>query len=57
MEAFSLTLSSYFPHSTLVIVDAEFRVQRNPSEDGGPAGSSYLVQHKSCHVVSRPKTE
>ncbi|PWN24286.1 nucleic acid-binding protein [Microstroma glucosiphilum] len=42
---------------TLVVVDAEFRVQRNPSEDGGPAGSSYLVQHKSCHVVSRPKTE
>ncbi|CAO1622383.1 unnamed protein product [Jaminaea pallidilutea] len=45
------------PKGTLMVVDAEFRVQRNPAaEDGSPSSTNHLVQHKGCHVVSRPKS-
>lgn len=46
------------PKGSLMQVEADFRVQRNPAgEDGSPASSSYLVQHRSCHVVLKPKGE
>lgn len=45
------------PKGTLMQVEADFRIQRNPGEDGSPASSSYLVQHRSCHVVLKPKGE
>lgn len=40
---------------TQVLVDADFKVQYEPSESGGQGQTNYLVQHRSLTVVSRPK--
>ena len=40
---------------TQVLVDADFKVQYEPSEAGGQGQTNYLVQHRSLTVVSRPK--
>ncbi|PWO00271.1 hypothetical protein FA09DRAFT_314866 [Tilletiopsis washingtonensis] len=41
---------------TQVLVDADFRLARQPSEDGAaPAQTNILVQHRSIAVISRPK--
>ncbi|CAO1626665.1 unnamed protein product [Sympodiomycopsis kandeliae] len=47
------------PKGTQMVVDAEFRIQRTPAGEDGSAqpGQTFLVQHKSCHVIRKGQTQ
>lgn len=43
---------------TTVLVDAEFRLAKNPpAEEGGVAGTQVLVSQRRLTVVSRPRSQ
>lgn len=42
-------------HRTQVFVEADFKVQYNPSESGEGGKTDYLAQHRFIQVISRPK--
>ncbi|UZJ51302.1 hypothetical protein CBS101457_000622 [Exobasidium rhododendri] len=41
---------------TQVFVEADFKVQYNPSESGEPGRADYLIQHRSLNVLLKPKS-
>lgn len=54
-----LLITSSFPcwaYSTQVFVEADFKVQYNPSESGEGGRTDYLIQHRSLNVLAKPKT-
>jgi len=43
-------------YSTQVFVEADFKVQYNPSESGEAGRADYLIQHRSLNVLAKPKS-